>query len=318
MTVVGRLAPSPTGHLHLGHARSFLIAWWSARSQKGRVVLRIEDLDAQRSRRELIDDCLRDIEWLGLDWDVGPRMQSSGVGEILAAAEKLTHDSFAYHCICSRSDAKEAASAPQEGVTEWRYPGTCRGLFRSRAEAVARSGNPPTLRFAVVPGLITVNDAFAGSHTFDVTAEVGDFPILRRDETPCYQLAAVVDDARDGVTEVLRGDDLLASAARQQLLYRALNLKIPRWVHVPLVTDVQGRRLAKRADDVSLHELRQRGVDPRALVAWVADSIGCHFEGIATVREVLEVFRLDTIPKQRVSVKSSAWLPIDLGPRSRG
>jgi glutamyl-tRNA synthetase len=303
MTVVGRLAPSPTGHLHLGHARSFLLAWWSARSQDGRVVLRIEDLDVQRCRQEFIADCLRDLEWLGLDWDVGPRLQSSGLEEILATAEKLTHDGLAYPCVCSRSDVKASASAPQDGVTEWRYPGTCRGLFRSQAEALAQTGKPTALRFTVQPGLVTVHDAFAGTQTFDVSVEVGDFPILRRDESPCYQLAVVVDDARDGVTEVLRGDDLLPSAARQQLLYSALNLQVPRWVHVPLVTDAQGRRLAKRADDVSLRELRQQGVDPRALVAWVARSVGCAFEEFATAREVLQVFKLNSIPKQRVSLR---------------
>ena len=295
---------------------SFLIAWWSARSQKGRVVLRMEDLDAPRSRPEFVDDCLRDMEWLGLDWDVGPRLQSSGLAEILTAASRLIQDGLAYPCICSRSDARSAASAPQEGVTEWRYPGTCRGRFRSRAEAAAQSGQPPIMRFRVEPGPVTVNDAFAGTKTFDVFSEVGDFPVLRRDESPCYQLAVVVDDARDGVTEVVRGDDLLASAARQQLLNAALDLNFPRWVHVPLVVDSRGRRLAKRADDFSLRELRLRGTDPRAIVAWAANSIGCHVEDFATIRDILEVFRLDRIPKHRVFVKPETLLPGVLLPRS--
>ena len=133
-------------------------------------------------------------------------------------------------------------------------------------------------------------------------AEVGDFPILRHNDSPSYQLAVVVDDARDGITEVLRGDDLLPSAARQQLLCRALNLPIPRWVHVPLVTDTCGRRLAKRADDLSLRELRERGLDPRVLVNWVATSIGCSFETCPTAREVLSVFQLGKIPRTKVAV----------------
>jgi glutamyl-tRNA synthetase len=308
MSVVGRLAPSPTGHLHVGHARSFILAWLSARSQGGRIVLRIEDLDVQRCRPELVDDCVRDLEWLGLDWDVGPRLQSSGLEAILASAELLVHEGLAYPCVCSRADAKASASAPQEGVVEWRYPGTCRGRFRSRTEAIEITGKPAALRFRVESGIVRVHDGFAGTHEFDVSQDVGDFPILRKDTSPSYQLAVVVDDARDQVTEVLRGDDLLASAARQQLLYQALDLKIPRWVHVPLVTTAHGRRLAKRADDVSLGWLRQQGIDPRAIVAWVAGSIGCHCEGPATVRELLGGFRLGALCRQRVSVTPESFV----------
>ncbi len=308
MSVVGRLAPSPTGHLHLGHARSFLLAWWSARSQGGRVVLRIEDLDVERCRPEYINDCERDLEWLGLDWDVGPRLQSDGLEEILAAANRLVEEGFAYPCVCTRGDIKASSTAPHEGETEWRYPGTCRGFYQSRSEAAAQSGRPAALRFRVEPGLVTVNDAVAGARTFDVFSDVGDFPILRRNESPAYQLAVVVDDARDGVTEVLRGDDLLASGARQQLLYRALDLPVPRWVHVPLVADDQGRRLAKRADDFSLHDLRLRGVDPRKLVAWVAKSVGCACDDTATAHEILPLFQLERLPKQRVSASPSDFV----------
>ena len=314
MTVVGRLAPSPTGHLHLGHARSFLLAWWSARSQQGRVVLRIEDLDAQRCRPELIDDCLRDMKWLGLDWDIGPRIQSSGLEDILAAAEKLTRDGLAYPCVCSRTDVKSSASAPQEGETEWRYPRTCRGRFSSQAEARSQSGKASALRFCVDPEVVTVADAFVGPREYDVFNEVGDFPILRRDQTPAYQLAVVVDDARDGITEVVRGDDLLPSAARQQLLYNALGLTVPKWVHVPLVLDELGRRLAKRADDLSLHELRLRGVDPRAVVSWVARTAGFIFQGMASINELTDAFQLSQIPREPVTFAPGTLLP--LGQRS--
>jgi glutamyl-tRNA synthetase len=271
------------------------------------VVLRIEDLDVERCRREFIDDCVRDLEWLGLDWDGRPRLQSDGLEQILAAANMLAEKGFAYPCVCTRGDIKASSTAPQEGEAEWRYPGTCRGLYGSRNEAEVHSGKPAALRFQVEPSLVTVNDAFAGTQTFDVFATVGDFPILRRNDSPSYQLAVVVDDASDGVTEVLRGDDLLPSAARQQLLYRALDLPTPRWVHVPLVTNDQGRRLAKRADDFSLHELRQCGLDPRALVKWVAESIGCSFETLPTAQEVLDVFQLDKIPAKQVAVSRSSF-----------
>jgi len=312
MAVVGRLAPSPTGHLHLGHARSFLIAWWSARSQGGRLVLRIEDLDTPRVHPALADDCVRDLEWLGLDWDVGPRKQSDGLEAIVAAAERLHRMGLTYPCICSRGDLKAAAGAPQEGVEEVRYAGTCRGKFTSRDQASTASGKQAAMRFAVKYGLTVVNDAFCGRHEFDISTNVGDFPVLRRDGSPAYQLAVVVDDASDGVTEVVRGDDLLPSAARQQLLYDALGLPIPRWVHIPLVTDSGGRRLAKRADDLSLRQLRERGLDPKAIVRWVAGSIGCPCEGLPDVREVTSLFRLQTIPRSRVATATeepgSIWL----------
>jgi len=304
MPVVGRLAPSPTGHLHLGHARSFLVAWWSARTQNGQVVLRIEDLDSERNRPDLIDDCIRDLEWLGLDWDVGPRKQSEGLDEILAASETLNERGYLYPCVCSRGDLKAVLSAPQEGVEELCYPGTCRGRFSSRDQAERETGKAAAMRFSVRPGPISVLDAFSGKHDFDVSANVGDFPVFRRDASPAYQLAVVVDDARDGVTEVVRGDDLLPSAARQQLLYEALGLKLPRWVHLPLVTDQSGRRLAKRADDVSLRQMRERGVDSRSIVKWVAASIGCTYEGIALVEDIVPLFRLEHIPKTRVSVSA--------------
>jgi glutamyl-tRNA synthetase len=249
------------------------------------------------------------MKWLGLDWDIGPRIQSSGLEEISAAANTLTRDGLAYPCVCSRGDVKSSASAPQEGVSEWRYPGTCRGRFSSQAEARAQSGKDSALRFCVKPNLVTVADAFVGPKQFDVFNEVGDFPILRRDQTPAYQLAVVVDDARDGITEVVRGDDLLPSAARQQLLYEALGLTAPRWVHVPLVTDEPGRRLAKRADDLSLHELRLRGVDPRAVVSWAARSAGFVFQGMASINELTGAFQLSQIPREPVTVAPGTLSP---------
>ena len=308
MTVVGRIAPSPTGYLHLGHARSFLLAWWSIRSQGGHVVLRIEDLDAQRSQPKYVDACLRDLEWLGLDWDVGPRVQSEGLDRIVACAEQLTKAGLAYPCICSRRDVQASQSAPHRGEQEMRYPGTCRGRFASLEAANEHSGASACLRFLVRPGRVTVDDVLAGPHHFDVSDEVGDFPILRRDQSPAYQLAVVVDDQYDGVTEVLRGNDLLASAARQQLIYQALGFETPRWIHVPLVVDQQGRRLAKRTDALSLAHLRQRGMRPSDVVAWVARSIGI-FEGqLDSVHDVTPHFQLNRLAPEPVVVSEDSLL----------
>jgi glutamyl-tRNA synthetase len=302
MTVVGRIAPSPTGYLHLGHARSFLLAWWSIRSQGGKVVLRIEDLDAQRSQPKYIDACLRDLEWLGLDWDVGPRIQSDGLSRILECAEQLTRAGLAYPCICSRRDVMASQSAPHRGDQELRYPGTCRGRFADLKAANDYSSNSACLRFLVQPGLVTVDDDLTGPHPFDVLNEVGDFPILRRDQSPAYQLAVVVDDERDGVTEVLRGNDLLASAARQQLIYQALGFRTPRWIHVPLVVDQQGRRLAKRTDALSLAHLRQRGVQARDVIAWVASSIGISTRPLDGIHDVTPHFQLSRLATEPVVI----------------
>lgn len=299
---VGRLAPSPTGLLHLGHARSFLLAWWHARAAGGRIALRIEDLDRERVRPGMIDRTLADLEWLGLDWDGPHELQSAGLQRIDAAARELTERGLAYPCVCTRADLRAAASAPHQDDREARYPGTCRGRFASLAEARRATGRDPGLRFAVEPGAIALVDEFVGAFESDVAAEVGDFLIARRDGAPAYQLAVVVDDARQGVTEVVRGDDLLPSTARQWHLQRALGLPHPRWIHVPLVLDANGRRLAKRADDLSLFALRERGVDPRAVVAWAAQSAGMPATERVSARDALELFALERLPRGPVRV----------------
>jgi len=294
--IVGRLAPSPTGLLHLGHARSFLLAWWSVRSRGGRLVLRMEDLDGPRVRPGMVDATLRDLEWLGLDWDGEMLIQSSGFERMHAALARLSESGGLYACVCSRADVRSAASAPQQGDTEVRYPGTCRGKFDSAKEAERATGRAVSLRFRVPEGALRVRDAFAPEASFDVAAEVGDFMVRKRDGTPAYQLAVVVDDAFQGVTEVLRGDDLLPSAARQWHLQQALGLGHPTWVHVPLVLDASGRRLAKRADDLSLCALRDHGVDPRAVVGWVAKQSGMRLAPRLRPHEALESWSLSRLP----------------------
>jgi glutamyl-tRNA synthetase len=286
--------------LHLGHARTFLFAWWSIRSRAGRILMRLEDLDGPRVEPGMADAALRDLEWLGLDWDGAPSVQSVGMERLRAAVDELVKCGLAYPCVCSRGDIRRAASAPQQGEEEIRYPGTCRGRFESLEQAVRSTGREAGLRFRVPEGSIEVRDGLAPPARFDVAAEVGDFIVSRRDRTPAYQLAVVVDDAFQGVTEVLRGDDLLPSTARQWHLQEALGLRHPSTVHVPLVQDADGRRLAKRARDLGLAELRERGVDPRAIVAWAARSAGFSVPDRLSAREATAAFSLGALAREPV------------------
>ncbi len=274
----GRFAPSPTGPLHLGNARTALLAWLAARSAGSTFVLRLEDLDAARSRPGLERAILEELRWLGLDWDegpdvggpVGPYRQSERRDRHAAALARLRAAGFAYPCFCSRAEIARAAQAPHgPGDDGPRYPGTCRGL--GPEEIAARSARrPPAWRFRVPEGRVAFDDAIRGRCSFDVAEESGDFVVARADGVASYQLAVVVDDAGMGIEEVVRGDDLLASTARQLLLYRALGAAPPRFAHVPLVVGEDGARLAKRHGAASVGELRARGADPRAVVGLLA------------------------------------------------
>jgi glutamyl-tRNA synthetase len=290
----GRLAPSPSGRLHLGHARTFVLAWLHARSRGGELALRLEDLDSARCRPEYAALVLQDLEWLGLDWDGPVSTQSSRLDELRAAAESLRARGLCYPCYCTRADLRNAASAPQRGVDEQRYPGTCRLKSSAGAQGVS------ALRFRVAPGPIEFVDGIAGAQSFDVSEEVGDFIISNRAGVPSYQLAVVVDDAAQGVTEVFRGDDLLSSTPRQMLLFEALGQRAPSFYHAPLVLDAGGRRLAKRADDLSLWTLRQSGVDPRAIVQWVLGSAGLGVSARITAREACAAFDIERLDRRPV------------------
>lgn len=300
--VVTRLAPSPTGLLHVGHARSFLLAWWHARASAGRVVMRIEDLDRERCRPALVETCLRDLEWLGLDWDGPVLVQSNDLAPYERACEQLVARGLAYPCVCTRAEIA-ALSAPHASDGEQRYPGTCRGKWTSVSAARAESGREPGLRLRVDGASVEVIDQLAGRRVFDVQAEVGDFLIRRRDGAMAYQLAVVVDDARQAITDVVRGEDLLASAARQQLVQAALGLVTPTWWHVPLVVDETGQRLAKRSGSLALSDLRARGVDPRAVVAWAARASGLAAPARCTARELVHDFDLRRCPRERAILR---------------
>jgi glutamyl-tRNA synthetase len=287
---VGRLAPSPSGRLHLGHARTFALAWAHVRQRHGRLLVRLEDLDRSRCRAEYADGALVDLEWLGLDWDGPVLLQSERIEALRATALRLERMGAAYRCYCTRADLEQAAQAPQRGVSELRYPGTC----RTRAAGTG----PSALRFRVPDGALSFEDGIAGLRSIDVASEVGDFVISSRTNVPAYQLAAAVDDAAQGVNEVFRGDDLLSSTPRQALVLRALSLPEPGWFHVPLVLDATGRRLAKRADDLSLAALRAAQVDPRAILGWVARSAGFDVPERVSARELCAAFALDRLSRE--------------------
>ena len=294
----GRLAPSPTGAQHVGNARTYLIAWLSARSRGGEVPVRIEDIDSPRIKPGAAAQALDDLRWLGLDWDGEPVVQTERLPLYEAALEKLKQQELVYPCTCTRSDIASAASAPHAGQEGPIYPGTCAHRSAADSEALAAGGTPFAWRFRVTDSPAFVDD-FLGEVRVDLKEAGGDFVIWKSAGTPAYQLAVVVDDAAMGVTEVIRGDDLVPSTPRQLLLYEALGHSPPRFAHVPLVVGEDGRRLAKRHGDTRLSTLRESGVKPEALVGLLAWSCGWLEEpGPITPRQLLPRFRLDAIPRR--------------------
>ena len=269
----GRLAPSPTGLLHLGHARTFWIAAQRALQSHGTLILRNEDLDSERCRPEFVRAMYKDLRWLGIQWAEGPDcggpyapyMQSKRRDFYFQAWRKLLDHRSIYPCTCSRRDVAQAATAPNnDGDDEPRYPGTCRqrcdrGPFDSPAGI--------NWRFRVPDGeSVCFVDRRLGTKTYVAGEDFGDFLVWRRDDVPAYQLAVVVDDAAMRITEVVRGEDLLKSTARQVLLYRALGLPIPQFYHCELLRDDAGTRLAKRHDALSIRHLREKGLSPQEVL----------------------------------------------------
>jgi glutamyl-tRNA synthetase len=295
--VRGRLAPSPSGRLHLGHARSFVLAWAWARASDGQIVLRLEDLDASRCPPEAGSWIIEDLEWLGLDWDGPVVWQSARLPRLRQALTELEQRGLTYPCVCTRGEIARAQQAPHAGEEEMRYPGTCRGRFTSREQARTLSGREPALRFAAPADPIVVHDAVAGEFSQSVERSVGDFVIGTRDGGIAYQLAVVVDDAEQGVTQVLRGDDLLASTPRQIALQQAFGFPRPSYAHVPLVVDSSGQRLAKRTRALELAELRRSGVEARTILGWVAESAGFSVGPRPAPSDIVAAFDLGRLPK---------------------
>jgi glutamyl/glutaminyl-tRNA synthetase len=265
----GRLAPSPTGYLHLGHAKTFLVAQERARAGGGELILRNEDLDRARCKPEFVAAMTEDLRWFGLEWSEGPDCggpfgpynQSERTELYRHALEKLRAGNFIYQCTCSRKDIQQSASAPNAGDEEPVYPGTCRDKNLNLPRGAGFSW-----RFRAPDGeAISFVDLNCGTQSFVAGRDFGDFIVWRPDDLPAYQLACVVDDAAMQITEVVRGKDLLVSTARQLLLYRALGLVPPEFFHCELMCDEQGRRLAKRHDSLSLRALREQGRAPESL-----------------------------------------------------
>jgi glutamyl/glutaminyl-tRNA synthetase len=294
----GRLAPSPTGFLHLGHARTFWTAAERTRAAGGTLVMRMEDLDPERSRQQFFQAALEDLRWLGIRWQEGPDVggpyapyeQSGRQAIYLAAWQKLLRGGFLFPCRCSRKDLEAALSAPHEGSPagaddprprgkaeplddEPVYPGTCRpsGSISQSVDSAQSGRETPqgfNWRFRVPDGeAVEFEDGNLGPQRFVAGRDFGDFVVWRREGGPSYQLACVADDAFMGISEVVRGEDLLKSTARQILLNRALGFQNPAWFHCRLVVDANGHRLAKRHDALSLRALRMRGMKPMDILA---------------------------------------------------
>ncbi len=295
----GRLAPSPTGRLHLGNAWAFLLAWLAARRAGGRVVLRLEDIDPERSRQDHAEEILRDLRWLGLDWDEGPDVggpcgpyaQSLRLTRYAAAIEALTRAGRVYPCFCTRRELRELASAPhavRTGDGSTAYPGTCRELTPEQRAELERQGRTPALRLRCDNISLAFHDRVAGPQRMGLAECGGDFALRRSDGVYAYQLAVVLDDLAMGVTQVVRGDDILTSTPRQMFLYQLLGAEPPEYAHLPLLLDEQGERLAKRHQALSLAELREAGISAQAIVGYLAWRAGlqdasrpCPAQGLA-------------------------------------
>ena len=302
----GRFAPSPSGRLHLGNLACSLLAWLSAKSQGGSIVLRIEDLDAERCPRIYAQQLEQDLAWLGLFWDEGgssggpngPYYQSE-CGDIYTASyKKLQEKGLVYPCFCSRAQL-HAASAPHTSDGNVIYPGICRGLT---AEQIAekRKKKAPAYRLKVPDADITFTEGCMGPHTENLLRDCGDFYLRRADGVFAYQLAVVVDDALMGVTEVVRGSDLLSSTPRQLWLYRELGLTAPQFYHLPLLLAPDGRRLSKRDGDQSLENLRAR-YTPQEIIGKLAYVCGLQdTPAPASPQELVSGFSWDKVPKQDI------------------
>ncbi len=321
-----RLAPSPTGALHLGHARTFLVTWWMARQVGAKILMRMEDLDLGRAKPESVQQVYDDLAWLGMDWDGGePVVQSQRLGLYAETLEALWGRDAIYPCSCSRAQIAASvagvASAPHAGDLQLRYPGTC--AFRNRARmgnvsvdeasrsVAAEVGATVCWRLRVPAGEIAFEDLIAGKQGFDVAAEVGDFPLTRFDGTPAYQLACVVDDHALGIDRVVRGDDLLSSTPRQICLYRMMGWEAPAFAHVPWVVGTDGKRLAKRHGESRIAQFRAAGVSAGKVVGWAAWRSG-QVESLREMaaREVVGGFELGRLPRGRVVLAEAdlGWL----------
>ncbi|MEG2171691.1 MAG: tRNA glutamyl-Q(34) synthetase GluQRS [Desulfovibrionaceae bacterium] len=309
---IGRLAPSPTGYLHLGNAWAFLLAWLAARAGDGSIMLRMEDIDPDRSRPHFAEAILRDLHWLGLNWDDGPDIggphapyvQSQRSEYYAAALHQLTGQGHTYPCYCTRKELRTLAAAPHVGDAGAPYPNTCRSLSPAQRTAQEQAGRRATLRLRC-PDEAHVDfiDGIQGPQHMRLHDCGGDFALRRSDGVIAYQLAVVVDDALMGVSQVVRGDDIRISTPRQMLLHALLGSPIPAYAHLPLLLDHTGERLAKRHASLSLGALREAGVQATAIVGYLGYRAGfLPRPARCTPHQLLGAFNLQKIPQASVSL----------------
>ena len=308
--VRGRLAPSPTGFLHLGNAWAFLLAWLACRSKGGSLVLRMEDIDPDRSRPEYADAIIRDLRWLGLDWDegpdaggpAGPYVQSARMELYTDSLNRLGRAGHIYPCYCTRKELRTLAGAPHVGDAGAAYPGTCRNLPPERRAELEAAGRRPCIRLRCPSQNYAFEDAVFGPFSMTWEACGGDFALRRSDGVIAYQLAVVVDDAAQGVTSIVRGVDLLCSTPQQLYLQELLGLPAPDYYHVPLLTAPDGRRLSKRERDLEMGALRER-YTPEALLGRLAYLAGiCETPEPASTWALSRVFSWETVRKKNITI----------------
>ena len=321
----GRLAPSPTGRLHLGNIFAFLAAWLSVRSKGGTLALRMEDIDPERSRQSFSDSILEDLQWLGLYWDegpdkggpFGPYTQSMRMHGYSALLDEFSRRGLVYPCYCTRRELRQLASAPHIGDEGASYSGACRFLDESERKAHEKKGRKPSLRLNVEAALESLGsgvrqengtafiDAVLGPQTRPAEFCGGDFALCRSDGVVAYQLAVSADDAAMGITEVVRGDDLLVSTPRQILLFRLMGVEPPVYAHVPLLHDAAGERLAKRHKALEVAALREAGIAAEAVIGYLGSLAGWQERPkAARPYELLSGFSLSTLKGRKLLLPS--------------
>ena len=301
-TVVGRFAPTPSGRMHLGNVFAALMAWASARSQGGEMVLRMEDLDTQRTSREFAEILRQDLSWLGLDYDRETPPQSQRSGVYTEYFEKLRRMELLYPCYCTRSQL-HGVNAPHLSDGTYVYPGTCRNLTQAQRNSMNRA---PSWRVIVPDKTWEFTDLCQGDYRLNLAAECGDMVVRRADGVYVYQLAVTVDDGEAGVTEVVRGMDLLSSAPRQMYLQELLGFPHPTYAHVPMLLAPDGRRLSKRDRDLDLGELR-RHVSPERLIGTLAHSVGIIDKAESlSAKELAREFRWEKVRGESIYLDAAA------------
>lgn len=293
-----RLAPSPTGLLHLGNAWSFLLAWLMCRKNNGQLILRIEDIDPERSRQEFCEAIYQDLSWLGLGWDEGPYFQSQRLDIYSQIISEFKSRNIIYPCYCTRKELRSLAGAPQVGDFGAAYSGICRNLSTAQRLNLEQARTNFSLRLRCPDSVYTFTDLIQGMQSATLSECGGDFALCRSDGVFAYQLAVSVDDALMKVTQVVRGADILGSTFRQLALFEFLNLPAPDYAHIPLICDWQGKRLAKRHQSLSLQALRENGIKPEAIIGYLAFKGGLlNICKPLSANELLNSFNIHAIAK---------------------